>query len=116
MIKNTPNYKKIYTDMIAKKYPDKADACSIILRRKKLRSLDIVLLNKIIVGFDESHIEINQKLKSYDKETVLEILMYQKRYQLNNKQVAHHFNISRNTLASWKKKYLKGFIQTLPDS
>lgn len=105
-MKNTPNYRKIYEDMIAKKYPDKAEACKSILTKKKIKTIDVVMLNNIIVGFDSHYIENNQKLKSYDKDTVFEVLMYQKKHHLNNIQTAKHFNISRNTLSSWKKSLL----------
>lgn len=102
--------------MIAKKYPDKAEACEPILSKKTLKTIDVVMLNNIIVGFDPTDISTNQKLKSYDKDTVFEILRYQKKNKLNNKQTSLHFNISRNTLSSWKKKFMVGFMEELPDS
>lgn len=115
-MKNTPNYRKIYEDMIAKKYPDKAEACRSILSKKKIKTIDVIMLNNIIVGFDSHHIENNQKLKSYDKDTVFEVLMYQKKHHLNNIQTAKHFNISRITLSSWKKKFIVEFKDQLPES
>jgi DNA-binding transcriptional regulator YiaG len=115
-MKRTPNYRKIYEDMIAKKYPDKAEACRSILNKKNIKTIDVVMLNNIIVGFDSHHIENNQKLKSYDKDTVFEILMYQKKHHLNNMQTAKYFNISRNTLSSWKKKFTVEFKNQLPES
>ncbi|MFY7815218.1 MAG: helix-turn-helix domain-containing protein [Chryseobacterium taeanense] len=114
-MKHTPNYRKIYEDMIAKKYPDKAEACRNILNKKTLRTIDIMMLNNIIVGFDKYDIEKNQRLKSYDKDTAFEILQHQKKHNLNDTQTAKHFNISRNTLGSWKKKFMVGFKE-LPES
>lgn len=115
-MKNTPNYRKIYEDMIAKKYPEKSAQCQRILNKKKISTMDIIMLNNIIIGFDANEIRRNQKLKSYDKDTIFEILMYQKNNRLNNKQTAIHFNISRNTLTRWKKKFLVTFKNELPES
>ncbi len=95
--------------MISKKYPEKADACKKILNKKMIKAIDVVMLNNIIVGFDESQVETNQKLKSYDKDTIFEILLYQKKHRLNNVQTAKYFNLSRNTLTSWKKNFIVSF-------
>lgn len=108
-MKNTPNYRKIYEDMIAKKYPHKAEACQHILRKKTICAMDVMMLNNIIVDFDKDHISTNQRLKSYDKATVFEVLQYQKKNKLNNTETARHFNLSRNTLSSWKKRYIVEF-------
>lgn len=102
-----PDYKKIYTDMISIKYPDKIDLCKKLLSKDKLSFLDVLKLNKI--AFDsqaEEQIKNNQKHKSYDKQTIFEILEFQNKHKLNNIELSRYFNISRNTLASWKKRFI----------
>jgi len=115
-MKNTPNYRKIYEDMISRKYPEKAQACKSILRKKIIKTIDLMILNNIIVGFDSYDIKSNQKLKSYDKDTIFEILTYQKKYRMNNIQTAKHFNISRNTLTAWKRKFTVELKDQLAES
>lgn len=100
----TPNYKKIYTDMISIQYPDKMVMCHDILSKEKLNRIDVINLNKIISNSNDINIKHeNQKLKSYDKETIFNILDFQKKNNLTNSYVSKHFNLSRNTLAKWKK-------------
>ncbi|MBB6371845.1 helix-turn-helix domain-containing protein [Chryseobacterium shigense] len=97
----TPDYKKIYIDILKKKYPEKAERCTVILQKEQLTSLDVVHLNEIIFG-KESAVK-NQAHKSYDTEAIHEILNYQSKNSLSNSQLARHFRISRNTVAKWKK-------------
>lgn len=99
---NTPNYKKIYTDIIYYKYPEKLDRCRNILNKKQLTELDILKLNSYI--YSEEHRQ-NQKHKSYHKTAILEILEYQKIHKMNNTQLAIHFKLSRNTVTKWKKLF-----------
>ncbi len=104
---NIPDYGKIYRDMISMKYPEKEAICSNILNKKSIESLDIIRLNAIITGKkDIESIRENQKLKSYDRQTILHILDYQKKHGLNNTQLAVHFRLSRNTVTKWKKMFL----------
>ncbi|WP_073333465.1 transposase [Chryseobacterium carnipullorum] len=104
MKNSTPDYAKIYRDMISMKYPEKELLSRNILNKKGILSLmDIIKLNTIIFGpITNGSIE-NQKHRSYNKETILYILDYQKKNNLNNTQVAHHFKMSRNTISKWKK-------------
>lgn len=100
----TPDYRKIYLDMIRIKYPEKKELCRSILEKKNIDPLDIIRLNDIIAGkSDKEKIRDNQKLKSYDRNTILQILDYQKKHHLNNTELALHFKLSRNTVAKWKK-------------
>lgn len=102
-----PNYKKIYTDILNAKYPDKISSCRNILEKKELSSMDIMSLNKIIFDVRSKDFQsLNQKHKSYDKSTILEILIYQKKHKFNNSQLAEYFNLSRNTVTKWKKIFL----------
>ncbi|WPO89285.1 helix-turn-helix domain-containing protein [Chryseobacterium sp. HR92] len=101
---NQPYYKKIYTDIINNKFPEKTDTCENILSKNKLDVLDIILLNKLIFG----HQEIcsgNQRLRSYDEKTIVKMLEYQKKNKLNNSQLALHFKLSRNTITKWKRNF-----------
>jgi hypothetical protein len=100
----TPDYRKIYQDMIRMKYPEKEKLCSSILKKKNIGLLDVIRLNAIITGKgDKQKMQDNQKLKSYDRTTILKILNYQQKHHLNNTQTAGHFRLSRNTVAKWKK-------------
>lgn len=104
MRKKNIDYKKLYTEMIFEKYPQKASACGTILKKKEFTVMDVIRLNKIISSGKAQN--INQKYKSYDRNAIFEILEYQKKHRLNNVATARHFNISRNTLGNWKKQFL----------
>ena len=101
-----PNYKRIYEDLLDRKYPHKKEACKAVLAKEKLSSIDVFLLNNLIFDKDirDEH-ESDQKYRSYDKASILKILQYQKRNNLNNSQLAKHFGLSRNTVAKWKKMF-----------
>lgn len=99
-----PDYKKIYTDILNKKYPHKIKISKTILLKEELNFLDIIQLNKMIFGHDEK-VSGNQRHRSYDIQTILEILEHQKKYKLNNSQLATHFKLSRNTIAKWKRNF-----------
>ncbi|WP_336733551.1 helix-turn-helix domain-containing protein [Chryseobacterium sp. VD8] len=102
----SPNYKRIYTDMITKKYPDKHEECLFLLSKKELSALDIIRLNdKLIKNYVSDEDKDNKKHRSYDKSSIFEILDYQVKNKLNNLQLAKHFKLSRNTIAKWKKLY-----------
>ncbi|HCM36220.1 helix-turn-helix domain-containing protein [Chryseobacterium sp.] len=100
-----PDYKRIYNDLIDKKYPEKKIEFKSMLEKKTLSTLDIIKLNQRLFGEKEDCI-LNQKHRSYDKAAILEILDYQKINKLNNKQLALKFNMSRNTIGKWKKIFL----------
>lgn len=103
--RNLPNYKCIYNDIL-KMYPEKENKCRFILNKTTISSLDIITLNNIIFENKDVETEIfNQKHKSYDENTIKEILEYQKKYKLNNSQLALHYKLSRNTVRVWKKNY-----------
>ena len=105
-MKNTPNYKKIYSDMIAMKYPEKTEICGNYLSKDKLSVLDVVKLNKLISNSANKSSKFNQRFKSYDKSFIFEILDYQKKRHLTNTELAKHFELSRNTITKWKKEFL----------
>ncbi|UKB77667.1 helix-turn-helix domain-containing protein [Chryseobacterium sp. MEBOG07] len=100
----SPDYIRIFKDMIQIKYPEKEKECQILLNKKKLSSLDILLLNEKIFGIENRETQVfNQVHRSYDKEAIAEILEYQKKNKLNNSEVANNIKMSRNTIAKWKK-------------
>ncbi len=101
MKNSTPDYKRIYRDMISEKYPALRSECESILQKDRLVMLDIVELNRIISPFE--NLIYNQKLRSYDETSIRLILDYQKEQRLNNTETARHFGLSRNTVSKWKK-------------
>lgn len=100
--KNRPNFKRIYIDMIRLKYPGKTKELLKILDKEILTDYDLLQLNKSLFGNQQ----YNQKLKAYDRETILRILDFQKNNNLNNTQLASHFKLSRNTVTKWKKIFI----------
>lgn len=96
-----PNYKKIYLDIIKFKFPWRMNVCEKILSKTSLSNLDIIMIDKIIFG---ETVE-NQKHRSYDRESIFEILEFQKKNKMNNSQLAKHFKLSRNTVAKWRKNW-----------
>ena len=99
-----PDYKQIYTDILEEKFPEKLLDAAIRLKLETLHSaFDILKFNQLIFGDAKYTVGCrNQRLRSYDEESILKILRYQKRNGLTNLQVSHHFKISRNTIAKWK--------------
>ncbi|PWN60062.1 transposase [Chryseobacterium oncorhynchi] len=102
-----PDYKRIYKDILLVKFPEKIQDCETFMNKSQLSFLDVINLNKLIFGEDSSKSfdKFNQRHRSYDKSTILQILEFQKRKRLSNIQLAIHFKLSRNTIAGWKKKY-----------
>ncbi|KMQ58345.1 transposase [Chryseobacterium sp. FH2] len=102
-----PDYKRIYSDILKEKYPEKEHNCKSLLSKKNLSAIDIIELNQKIFGLADKEAEVfNQKHRSYDKIDILQILAYQKKHKLNNSQLANYFKLSRNTVAKWKKMFL----------
>jgi len=100
-----PDYRRIYNDLINKKYPEKRREFKSMLEKEALSVLDVIQLNQRIFG-RTNHAILNQRHRSYDKTAILQILDYQKKNKLNNYQVALEFKMSRNTIAKWKKIFL----------
>ena len=107
MEKSIPDYKKIYTDIITKKFPNKKEECLPILNKQNLSAIDIINLNNKIFGHTNKETNvINHKLRSYSKTDILQILDYKKKHKLNNSQLANHFKLSKNTVTKWKKLFV----------
>ncbi|WP_080779710.1 transposase [Chryseobacterium phocaeense] len=101
-----PDYKKIYSDIIERKFPHKQKECEKLLGKKTLSALDIVELNNRIFGTkDQDFKKMNQKLRSYNESDILRILNYQRNYRMTNLQVAEHFGISKNTMTKWRRMF-----------
>ncbi|MFP3598664.1 helix-turn-helix domain-containing protein [Chryseobacterium sp. SIMBA_029] len=104
--KTVPDYKKIYTDLVNEKYPEKKEEYKAILSKENFSILDVIECNKILfTKEDKNTFNFNQKHRTYDRDTILEILDYQKKYRCNNSQLARHFKLSRNTVAKWKRNF-----------
>jgi len=103
-----PDYRKIYSDIIKKKFPEKLEECKTLLDKQDLHASDILELNSRIFGYGNKETEkFNQRHRSYKQKDILKMLDYQKKYNLNGIQLAKHFKISRNTISNWKKYFSK---------
>lgn len=100
-LNSLPDYKMIFTDIIRIKYPEKEYLIESFLKKKKLSSFDIIKVNKLIFPTKKNQ----RKYRCYKKNEILKILEYQENHQLTNRDLAHHFKISPNTITSWRKKF-----------
>jgi len=105
-----PDYKRIYTDLVNEKYPERKSEHISLLSKEKLSVLDVITLNKILFNDDNREdketSDFNQNHRAYDRQAILQILDYQKKWKCTNSQLAIHFKLSRNTITKWKKKFL----------
>ncbi|WP_223609565.1 helix-turn-helix domain-containing protein [Chryseobacterium sp. OSA05B] len=102
--KNYPDYKKIYTDILNYKHPEKIEQCKSILSKPIFSFQDVININKMIFGPEtRDNACRNQKHRSYNESSIIEILDYQRKNRMNNIQLANHFNLSKNTVTKWKK-------------
>ncbi|MBN9313459.1 MAG: transposase [Chryseobacterium sp. 39-10] len=101
-----PDYKKIYTDILNKKIPEKKEECKHFLKKANLSSVDIIELNNKLFGINKETEKFDQRHRSYSKSDILRILDYQKKNKLNNSQLANHFRLSRNTVTKWNKLFV----------
>ncbi|HLW41084.1 MAG TPA: hypothetical protein VKY82_01800 [Flavobacterium sp.] len=99
-----PDYVRIYKDLIKMKFPEFLDDFEELLQKEELNFFEITRINKILFGKkNRDQKSLEQKYKAYDKATILKMLRYQKKHGLNNTQLANHFKLSRNTVASWRR-------------
>lgn len=101
-----PNYKSIYMDIINEKCPERINDFKTLLQKDNLSVLDIIYLNDKIFKSNKESRKFNQQRRAYNKEAIFKILEYQKRHHLNNTQISIKFNLSRNSIAKWKKIYI----------
>lgn len=102
----TPDYKRIYIDILNIEYPHKQEECKNILKKRVLTTIDIIELNQKIFGVNEETEISNQKHRSYQKSDIFYILKYQRDNNLNNSQLSECFRLSRNTISKWKKLFI----------
>jgi len=101
-----PDYKRIFQDIIDKKFPEKKEWYSEISKKENLSILDILMISASTFNTQDEKVKMyNQKLRSYDEHTILYILEFQKKNYMTNSQLANHFRLSRNTVAKWKKHF-----------
>lgn len=105
--KIVPDYKRIYMDILEKKFPEKMEDCQRLLEKKHLNALDIQNLNQKVFGISDKELtRENRKYCSYSKSDILRMLDYQKKNNLNNRELARHFKLSRNSVTKWKKIFV----------
>ncbi|WP_345989982.1 helix-turn-helix domain-containing protein [Chryseobacterium sp. Chry.R1] len=106
-MKNQPNYKLIYSEMISEMYPENEKIFLPFFEKDELDMLDVIRIENLISRLNKNTgKEISGRHRSYDKKTILQILDFQKKNNYNNTELARHFKLSRNTIAKWKKLFL----------
>ena len=72
---NKPNYRRIYSDIIQKKCPEKKEECIPLLKKRNLSSIDILKINRKIFLVEETeNNSSNNRLRSYNKSDIAAIL------------------------------------------
>ncbi|WP_284462945.1 helix-turn-helix domain-containing protein [Chryseobacterium sp.] len=98
-----PNYKKIYQDMLTLEYPEKLKDPKIKELLGKLdTSEDVLKFNDRLFKPSREGQKNNQKLKTYDKKTMIKLLQYQKKHGHSTSYMSKKYKISRTTLTKWK--------------
>lgn len=93
--------------MIRDKYPEKQSLCAGFLQKEHWTALDVIQVNDLLIGKkkNKADVKIDQKHRSYDPQSIRQILRYQQKNNLNNNEVANKFSLSRNTIAKWKRLF-----------
>ncbi|SHF12767.1 helix-turn-helix domain-containing protein [Chryseobacterium vrystaatense] len=101
-----PNYKKIYYDMLRLEHPEKLKDPKIKELLGKLDTTEDILNfnDRIFEQSKESQVN-NQKLKTYDKKTMLKLLQYQNKHGFSTSYMSRKYKISRTTIMNWKKSF-----------
>lgn len=103
-MKMRPNYSKIYHDLLRAEYPEKLQDTKVKELLKNLNTSDeVIRFNEKIFKQSKESLENNQKLRTYDRETMLKILNYQKQHGFSSNYISKKYKISRTTIAKWKK-------------
>ncbi|WP_228410091.1 helix-turn-helix domain-containing protein [Chryseobacterium viscerum] len=58
----------------------------------------------------------NQKLKTYDRQTMLKLLQYQKKHGHSTSYMSRKYKISRTTLAKWKMMFEGELEETMKNA
>ncbi|WP_312994140.1 helix-turn-helix domain-containing protein [Chryseobacterium flavum] len=108
-----PNYKRIYHDMLRLEYPEKLQDPKVRELLEKLNtSEDVLKFNEKL--FKQS--KENQKLRTYDKKTMLKLLQYQKKHGYSTSYMSRKYKISRTTLAKWKVMFEEELDDTIKNT
>lgn len=104
---NRPFYRKLYLDLIRDTFPDKETMCEGFLKKEKWTALDVIQINELLFGKDKgkSDLMIDKKHRAYDQESIIQILLYQKKNNLSNQDVSNKYGLSRNSIGKWKKLF-----------
>jgi response regulator of citrate/malate metabolism len=103
-MKMRPNYSKIYHDLLQSEYPEKLKDVKVTELLQNLNTSDeVIKFNEKLFKQSKESLENNQKLRTYDRETMLKILMYQKQHGFSSNYISKKYKISRTTIAKWKK-------------
>jgi len=99
-----PNYSKIYHDLLLAEHPEKLKDSKVTELLQNLNTSDeVIRFNEKIFKQSKESLENNQKLRTYDRETMLKILSYQKQHGFSSNYISKKYKISRTTIAKWKK-------------
>ena len=102
-----PNYKKMYWDLILRKNPERLSEFKSYFRKREFSVLDVIKINEKLFGdvSDKDTKYFNSRHVSYDEASIIKILEHQKSNKASNVQMEREFNISRNSIAKWKKMF-----------
>lgn len=108
-----PNYKRIYQDMLRLEQPEKLKDPKIQELLGKLHTTeDVLKFNEKL--FKQS--SENQKLKTYDRKTMLKLLRYQKKHGHSTSYMSRKYKISRTTLSKWKALFEEELEDTMKNA
>ncbi|MDR6516248.1 hypothetical protein [Chryseobacterium camelliae] len=101
-----PNYVKIFTDMLKEYDPEKLNDPKI---QRQLRNLntseDVLNFNEKVFQQSKEMQKSNQKLKTYDRKTMIKLLKYQQKHGFSTSYMSRKYKISRTTLSKWRKNF-----------
>ncbi|MFP3833509.1 helix-turn-helix domain-containing protein [Chryseobacterium sp. SIMBA_028] len=89
--------------MLKLEYPDKLKDPKIKELLGKLDTTeDVLKFNERLFRPSREGQKNNQKLKTYDKKTMLKLLQYKKKHGHSTSYMSKKYKISRTTLTKWK--------------
>jgi len=97
-----PDYGKIFTDIIALKFPDRSEEFKNILNAKEFSVFEVISINNRLFGEKRTEQTVlERRYRAYDKQSILTILRFQKKQKLRSSELAVIYGISRNTIKKW---------------
>jgi len=100
-----PDFGRIFRE-IAQKKKHSESVIGHIVNIEEWNSLNVIKVSEKIGEKPRGkNLKLNRKHRAYDEQSVKEILNYQKINNLNNSEMMRLFNISRNSIAKWKKMF-----------